>query len=81
MKVALSAGALLLASAFGMGFTTLSAAPGGSDLRLATPAPIVEQVQSARTCRRLRRDCVRRDGVGDRADCRRYRRVCERWWR
>jgi hypothetical protein len=48
---------------------------------LSTPAPIIEQVQSARTCRRLRRDCIRRDGFGDRADCRRYRRVCERWWR
>ncbi|NJO21677.1 MAG: hypothetical protein HC868_00410 [Sphingomonadales bacterium] len=81
MKVALGAGALLVASVFGMGFTTVSAAPGGVDLRSSAPAPVVEQVQSARTCRRLRRDCIRRDGIGDRADCRRYRRVCERWWR
>jgi hypothetical protein len=81
MKVALGAGALLLISAFGTGVTAVSAAPGGVDLRLSTPAPVVEQVQSARTCRRLRRDCIRRDGRGDRADCRRYRRVCERWWR
>jgi hypothetical protein len=29
----------------------------------------------------LRRDCMRFDGVGDRADCRRYRRHCTRWWR
>ena len=79
MKLAL--GALLVASAFGMGVTAVSAAPTGVDLRSSNPAPIIEQVQSERTCRRLRRDCVRRDGRGDRADCRRYRRVCERWWR
>ncbi|MET0569559.1 MAG: hypothetical protein ABWZ74_10820 [Hyphomicrobiaceae bacterium] len=79
MKVAL--GALLLISAFGTGVTAVSAAPGSVDLRLSTPAPLVEQVQSERTCRRLRRDCMRIDGIGDRRDCRRYRRVCERWWR
>lgn len=81
MKLVLGAGALLLASAFGIGVTAVSAAPGGVDLRLSSPAPIIEQVQSERTCRRLRRDCVRFDGIGDRRDCRRYRRVCERWWR
>lgn len=81
MKVALGVGALLLVSAFGTGVTAVSAAPGGVDLRLSSPAPLVEQVQSERTCRRLRRDCLRIDGIGDRRDCRRYRRVCERWWR
>jgi hypothetical protein len=81
MKLVLGAGALLLASAFGVGVTAVSAAPGGVDLRLSSPAPIIEQVQSERTCRRLRRDCIRIDGIGDRRDCRRYRRVCERWWR
>jgi hypothetical protein len=79
MKIVL--GGLLLASAFGMGVTTVSAAPGGVDLRSSNPAPIIEQVQSERTCRRLRRDCMRRDGWGDRRDCRRYHRVCDRWWR
>ncbi len=81
MKIALGAGTLLLASTFGMSVTGVSAAPANVDLRLSTPAPVIEQVQSERTCRRLRRDCIRRDGRGDRADCRRYRRVCERWWR
>jgi hypothetical protein len=81
MKVALGAGALVLTSMFAMGVTAVSAAPGGLDLRSSKPAPLIEQVQSERTCRRLRRDCMRFDGIGDRRDCRRYRRVCERWWR
>jgi hypothetical protein len=72
--------ALLLASGVATLATSGTAAPR-VDIRASAPQPIVEHAQSERLCRRLRRDCVRRDGIGDRRDCRRYRRVCERWWR
>jgi hypothetical protein len=59
----------------------IAAAPS-VDLRVAAPSNVESvQYRYERTCRRLRRDCMRIDGVGDRADCRRYRRHCTRWWR
>ena len=77
-------GCLLVASALGLGgMSAVSAAPGGMDIRSAAPGTAVEQAQSERTCRRLRRQCINKDERGERGEgnCRRYRNVCERWWR
>jgi hypothetical protein len=70
-------GALLLASGLAIGAASTSAAPA-VDIRATTPQSIVEKAQSERTCRRWRHECRRH---GDRGDCRRYRRLCDRWWR
>ena len=76
-------GALLFASAAGLGLSTAGAAPAGLDIRSAAPENAIEQVQSERTCRRLRRQCVNKDARGERGEgnCRRYRSVCQRFWR
>ena len=69
-------------AAIGFGPSAASAAPAGQ-LKLVAPSSVVEKVQSERTCRRLRRDCMLKDERGERGEgnCRRYRRACERWWR
>jgi hypothetical protein len=76
-------GSLLLASTLAFGVSAASAAPAGVDIRSAAPATAVEQVQSERTCRRLRRACMFKDERGERGEgnCRRYRRVCAPYWR
>ena len=76
-------GALLFASAIGLGLSAANAAPAGLDMRSAAPETAIEQVQSERTCRRLRRQCVNKDARGERdeGNCRRYRSVCQRFWR
>jgi hypothetical protein len=78
-----SFGALLLASTLGLGASAVSAAPAGIDIRSAAPQAEIEQVQSERTCRRLRRACMFKDERGERGEgnCRRYRRVCAPYWR
>jgi hypothetical protein len=79
MKLAIGfglvAGVLLFAS-------SLSAAPSIDRQGVTAPSSVeLAQYRYERICRRLRRDCMRFDGAGDRADCRRYRRHCTRWWR
>jgi hypothetical protein len=75
MGFALVSGVLLSTS-------SLSAAPSIDRQGLTAPSSVeFAQYRYERICRRLRRDCMRFDGAGDRADCRRYRRHCTRWWR
>jgi len=71
----------LLAASIGFGVSSASAAPSAA--KLASPDTMIEKAQSERTCRRLRRQCMFKDERGERGEgnCRRYRRVCERWWR
>lgn len=74
--------AVAFAFAFGLLFSAspISAAPNIDRQGMTSPSS-VELVQNyERICRRLRRDCRRIDGAGDRRDCRRYRRHCTRWW-
>src|SRR5688572_16801795 len=47
-------------AAIGFGPSAASAAPAG-DLKLIAPTSVIEKVQSERTCRRLRRDCMLKD--------------------
>ena len=81
MKIAFCS--LLLASTLALGVSAAGAAPAGVDIRSVAPATAVEQVQSERTCRRLRRACMFKDERGERGEgnCRRYRRVCAPYWR
>jgi hypothetical protein len=73
--------ALTLAAGLGVGAMPGSAAPLGPNLSDRSLSD-VELVQSAERCRRLRRACRFKDERGERGEgnCRRYRRVCQRWW-
>ena len=73
---------MFVLSSLAYGAAAVAAAPAGV-LHITAPQSAVEQVQSERTCRKLRRDCMFKDERGERGEgnCRRYRSVCERWWR
>jgi hypothetical protein len=75
--------ATVFAFACGLLFSasSLSAAPNIDRQGVAVPSSVDLVQNYERICRRMRRDCMRFDGRGDRRDCRRYRRHCTRWWR